>query len=325
MRDRKLNGALLWMMAAAAVAAGCNKAEDPLDRVTQAETGSGGSGGGRGECTPPLHGQCYECRDGFTVIVACEGDPWGPDPGPGPGGGPPVNPPQNPPQNPPPQNPPPSPPPPQPELVSSDEEWGEDGCEEMYEEAQEQGLIFFPGLCRIFQDPPSQGFPGSKPEVNTQLPRDHEGMTSKPGSPPDEQWGRRNVIERLQRVADEWHRRYPGGPRIQIGDISREGGGVFPPHASHHEGRDVDIRVFRNDGVEGGINILTEPNLYDRDRTRELIEVLRDESNGALEWVMLDDPVLIEENLVRPTYRPTRNNPHPPRVHVRHMHVRFRW
>jgi hypothetical protein len=34
---------------------------------------------------------------------------------------------------------------------------------------------------------------------------------------------------------------------IQIGDISRRGGGKFPPHKTHRSGRDVDMRPFRLD------------------------------------------------------------------------------
>lgn len=54
-------------------------------------------------------------------------------------------------------------------------------------------------------------------------------------------WGTRKTIAAIQGAVADYKRRSSGGPKIHIGDISKRGGGKFPPHLSHQFGRDVDI------------------------------------------------------------------------------------
>jgi LysM repeat protein len=54
-------------------------------------------------------------------------------------------------------------------------------------------------------------------------------------------WGTSSTIRLIQSAVASYKRRQPGGPKIHIGDISKRGGGKFPPHISHQHGRDVDI------------------------------------------------------------------------------------
>jgi len=54
-------------------------------------------------------------------------------------------------------------------------------------------------------------------------------------------WGTSKTIRVIQSAIASYQRRKPGGPKIHVGDISRRGGGRFPPHLSHQHGRDVDI------------------------------------------------------------------------------------
>lgn len=58
---------------------------------------------------------------------------------------------------------------------------------------------------------------------------------------PDHAWGERAVILAIQRAISAYSRRAPGGPKVHVGDVSRRGGGEFPPHLSHRSGRDVDV------------------------------------------------------------------------------------
>jgi hypothetical protein len=58
---------------------------------------------------------------------------------------------------------------------------------------------------------------------------------------PDNAWGTPHTIRRIQDAVRTYHERTPGGPKIHVGDISRKGGGAFPPHLSHRHGRDVDV------------------------------------------------------------------------------------
>ena len=69
-----------------------------------------------------------------------------------------------------------------------------------------------------------------------------------------------------------WATAHPDAPRLGIGDLSREAGGSFTGpvvgHASHQNGLDVDIRLVRRDGAEGG----ADPGTYDRALTQQLVD-----------------------------------------------------
>ncbi|MBK8261184.1 MAG: penicillin-insensitive murein endopeptidase [Nannocystis sp.] len=58
---------------------------------------------------------------------------------------------------------------------------------------------------------------------------------------PDNAWGERASVAAIQRAITTYARQARGGPKVKIGDISRRGGGYFPPHLSHRSGRDVDV------------------------------------------------------------------------------------
>jgi len=54
-------------------------------------------------------------------------------------------------------------------------------------------------------------------------------------------WGAAKTIRVIQSAIASYKRKKPGGPKVHVGDISKRGGGKFPPHVSHQHGRDVDI------------------------------------------------------------------------------------
>jgi LysM repeat protein len=54
-------------------------------------------------------------------------------------------------------------------------------------------------------------------------------------------WGTGKTVRAIQQAVSDYKRKSPGGPKVHIGDISKRGGGKFPPHISHQHGRDVDI------------------------------------------------------------------------------------
>jgi LysM repeat protein len=54
-------------------------------------------------------------------------------------------------------------------------------------------------------------------------------------------YGTSRTIRLLGQVADDYARRADGGPKLRIGDISKDGGGPLAGHLSHQEGKDVDI------------------------------------------------------------------------------------
>lgn len=108
----------------------------------------------------------------------------------------------------------------------------------------------------------------------------------------NDDWGTANVIAQLIKVAKDWYYSV-GWPRIGIGDISREHGGSFPPHSTHKDGLDTDIRPMRNDGVEGAT--LWNWGSYSRSLTRLLLQMLWD--TGMVSRILFNDPTLISEGL----------------------------
>jgi murein endopeptidase len=69
-------------------------------------------------------------------------------------------------------------------------------------------------------------------------------------------WGSDRLLRMLLRVLDEYAAAHPEAARVGIGDLSRPHGGVFDErfggrgHASHQNGRDVDVYYPRVDGQE---------------------------------------------------------------------------
>jgi murein endopeptidase len=69
-------------------------------------------------------------------------------------------------------------------------------------------------------------------------------------------WGSDRLLHMLLRVLDEYAAAHPEAPRVGIGDLSRPHGGVFDErfggrgHASHQNGRDVDVYYPRLDRQE---------------------------------------------------------------------------
>lgn len=63
-------------------------------------------------------------------------------------------------------------------------------------------------------------------------------------------WGTTEMIDMLERTANDMNQKYPGRDRLQIEDISAKDGGDIDPHGSHENGLDVDIQYFKANGVE---------------------------------------------------------------------------
>jgi murein endopeptidase len=73
---------------------------------------------------------------------------------------------------------------------------------------------------------------------------------------PWRRWGTDRLLRMLLRVIDEYTAAHPEASRVGVGDLSRPHGGVFDEryggrgHASHQNGRDVDVYYPRLDGQE---------------------------------------------------------------------------
>jgi hypothetical protein len=147
--------------------------------------------------------------------------------------------------------------------------------------------------------------PGSDPAVNVPLPASGPGFYSY--TAPEKRFGLAETIRALQAIGAAWAKAHPSGPRIAIGDISRQGGGQFPPHSSHRNGRDVDLRPVRGDGKEAPVNY-KDPN-YSRALTQELVNLIRVNGVLVVELAFFNDPQVTG---VKPLVH-----------HEDHLHVRF--
>lgn len=96
------------------------------------------------------------------------------------------------------------------------------------------------------------GYPGAGTEphggVYAQLPTTGPGYVAKR---PSHAWGTpetiasiQGAIERYNAAASEMALPH----KVAIWDVSKKGGGKLPPHASHHEGRDVDVNFVIGPG-----------------------------------------------------------------------------
>src|SRR4051794_9513026 len=69
-------------------------------------------------------------------------------------------------------------------------------------------------------------------------------------------WGTEKLVDEIESIASDYAVRFPFGPRLVVGDLSRRHGGRFGRefggvgHASHQNGLDVDIYYPRRDGLE---------------------------------------------------------------------------
>jgi len=103
---------------------------------------------------------------------------------------------------------------------------------------------------------------------------------------PDTNWGTPHTVAVLQEAFRLFRERHPDSVDIVVGDLSRRGGGYFPPHRSHRTGRDVDLglpfrgnRDLRHFGRPGAANL-------DAEKTLDLIECLT--MAGRVELIVLD-------------------------------------
>lgn len=174
----------------------------------------------------------------------------------------------------------------------------------------ERALIIAGGEPPLSAALSSSGNTGPQPQISSQLPIPGRGYYRY--QPHREQFGLPETIRAIQAIGAVWQDRYPGAPRVGIGDISLQGGGRFGHHKSHQTGLDVDIRPIRRDGAEAGVT--WRDAAYSRDLTRRLIDVIR--TNGVLrvQYVFFNDPQIGRWPGI--TVKPWPG-------HDDHLHVRF--
>jgi peptidoglycan hydrolase-like protein with peptidoglycan-binding domain len=125
--------------------------------------------------------------------------------------------------------------------------------------------------------------------------------------PEIKRFGRPEVLKAIEDVATEWAKRYPSGPRLGVGNISFEQGGPMEPHTSHQEGVDVDLSPIASTNVEIPLT-WTSPD-YSRERTQELVDLLKANSQAQVRIILFNDPDVKDVE--------------PSAGHDNHLHVRF--
>ncbi|NJL73498.1 MAG: RHS repeat-associated core domain-containing protein [Candidatus Competibacteraceae bacterium] len=126
------------------------------------------------------------------------------------------------------------------------------------------------------------------------------------------QYAREQVRSSLEAVAREWNKRHPDMP-IRVGEISKKGGGVLPPHRSHQRGVDIDVGVMPSDPKSKKKPKYDdkEPQNYSRELTEELIDVFRTHSTLDIEEIFFADPEVKGVTLIEDD-------------HKKHFHVRYK-
>lgn len=130
-------------------------------------------------------------------------------------------------------------------------------------------------------------------DINTQLPENGVGfVTNNRGTHGEFQFGQQSSIDAAIVVAAAWDGLHAGRP-FSIGQISKKGGGPFPPHKSHQLGVDIDVRPMRTDGQNQPVTINDAE--YDRALTTELIDLWW--TKAPVQAVFFNDPKVIEKEL----------------------------
>jgi murein endopeptidase len=143
--------------------------------------------------------------------------------------------------------------------------------------------------------------------IDTMLPERGAGfLTYNREAGGKDQYGTRDTINAII-AAGLQHAKMSTVP-FAVGDISRKGGGAFPPHAEHRKGTDFDVRPLRKDGTNAPCEVLGAQ--YSRERTRTAMQAIR--AAAFVDTIFFNDAALISEGLCKPATG-----------HDNHFHVRL--
>jgi penicillin-insensitive murein endopeptidase len=95
---------------------------------------------------------------------------------------------------------------------------------------------------------------------------------------PDESWATDETIAYVTTAIESVEARYPGSPRLVIGDLSNPDGGRLNRHRSHQTGRDVDIGFYYGRGETDSFRTARKKDL-DLPRTWALVRALVSETD----------------------------------------------
>src|SRR5947207_12473446 len=127
-------------------------------------------------------------------------------------------------------------------------------------------------------------------------------------------WGTEELVATVEAIAADYQTRFGPGVRLVVGDLSRPRGGSFGEkfggvgHASHQNGRDVDIFYPRRDGLERPPG---RPGEVDRLRAQWLV----DRAARDAQYVFIGSHVGLRRPFKRVQYLPL--------YHEDHLHLRI--
>jgi penicillin-insensitive murein endopeptidase len=110
---------------------------------------------------------------------------------------------------------------------------------------------------------------------------------------PDEAWATDETIDFIVSAIEAVEGRYPGSPRLVIGDISNPRGGRLDRHRSHQAGRDADIGFYYRGG-EADTFRAARPKDLDIPRTWALVRALVTETDV--------ERIFVDRSLIRVLY-----------------------
>jgi len=162
---------------------------------------------------------------------------------------------------------------------------------------------------------------------------------------PDFRWGLPQLVGMLERAAAKVMDRH-GGPKLNVGDLSRRTGGTLRKHKSHQSGRDADIAFYMTDergkpmlhhrfvtfGPDGRSTSLPEAR-FDDARNWTLVEAMLSDKHARVQRIFVSDDLrrrLLGEAERRGVSRRLRlraarvmMQPKKSSAHADHFHVRI--
>ena len=153
-------------------------------------------------------------------------------------------------------------------------------------------------------------------------------------------WGTTKTVRLIQQAIADYRKRSKGGPKVHIGDISRKGGGPFPPHKSHQHGRDVDVGYVLTGEHEDTVRFIkAKESNFDAMRSYRLIKAFID--TNEVRYIFMDYSVQkmlyeyakskgVSEDTLSELFQYPRGKGagrgiiRHSKGHVDHFHVRFR-
>lgn len=164
--------------------------------------------------------------------------------------------------------------------------------------AQQKGTITDPSRLRVGQKleiiTVGDVLPGFEPEppvpgrlgTGRKLPESEAYEIKRPHNA----WGTKRTIKLIGQAVTAYQRKTKGGPKLRIGDISREQGGKLEGHLSHQEGVDVDVGLVLRGKAASRMHFSgASAETIDVERTWLLVESFLE--TGEVRYIFLDHAV----------------------------------